>query len=214
MAWPTHLLHPLPPGLSGTEGAVLEPLGVAIHAFDLGHVPAASTVAVIGCGPIGLLLLQVALASGATRVLAVDPLAHRRDEAVRLGAFQALTPEEASTEPMPGDVDVAFEMAGNDLAVGLAMILVRPGGRVVLGGIPPDDRTSFPASLARRKGLTLALVRRMKDDVYERGIRLAQTARVELASLVTARFPLEQAGEAFRSAVSRQGLKVVIQPSR
>ena len=80
MAWPTHLLHPLPPALATTDGAVLEPLGVAIHALDLGHLRPACTIAVVGCGPIGLLLLQAALASGATAALAVDPLAHRREE--------------------------------------------------------------------------------------------------------------------------------------
>jgi L-iditol 2-dehydrogenase len=213
MAWPTHLLHPLPPALGTTDGAVLEPLGVAIHALDLGHLRPACTIAVLGCGPIGLLLLQAALASGATAALAVDPLAHRREEAVRRGATLALAPEEVAARPWGEEVDVAFEVAGNDAAVEQAMVIVRPGGRVVLGGIPSDDRTSFPASLARRKGLTLALLRRMRDDVYERGARLAETGRVDLTSLVTARFPLEQADEAFRVAASRRGLKVVIQPS-
>jgi len=213
MAWPTHLLHPLPPVLSTTDGAVLEPLGVAIHTFDLGHVRTADSIAVVGCGPIGLLLLQTALASGATSALAVDPLPHRRDEARRRGASLILSPDEARERAPDLQVDVAFELAGNDPAVEQAMHLVRPGGRVVLGGIPGDDRTSFPASLARRKGLTIAMVRRMKEDVYERGIRLVGSGRVDVASLVTARFPLEHAQEAFESAVARQGLKVVIQPS-
>jgi L-iditol 2-dehydrogenase len=217
MAWPTHLLFPLPATLGTTEGAVLEPLGVAIHALDLGHLRPACSIAVVGCGPIGLLLLQAALASGATGALAVDPLPHRREEAVRRGATLALAPEEVPDRSwrteLGEEVDVAFELAGNDAAVEQAIELVRPGGRVVLGGIPSDDRTSFPASLARRKGLTLALLRRMKDDVYERGARLATTGRVELASLVTARYPLDRAEEAFRVAASRRGLKVVIQPS-
>lgn len=67
------------------------------------------------------------------------------------------------------EVDVSFELAGNDAAVELAMALARPGGRV-LGGIPSNDRTSFPAALARRKGLTVALVRRMKEDVFEAAV--------------------------------------------
>jgi L-iditol 2-dehydrogenase len=213
MAWPTHLLHPLPAALGTTEGSVLEPLGVAIHALDLGHLRPACGIAVIGCGPIGLLILEAALASGATAALAVDPLPHRREEAVRRGATLALTPEEVAARQWGEEVDVAFEAAGNDAAIAQAMQVVRPGGRVVLGGIPSDDRTSFPASLARRKGLTLALLRRMKDDVYERGARLAETGRVNLTSLVTDRYPLEQADEAFRVAASRRGLKVVIQPS-
>ena len=213
MAWPTHLLHPLPPGLSTTDGAILEPLGVAIHALDLGHVRAASNIAVIGCGPIGLLLLQTALTSGATWAVAVDPLPHRRAEASARGAALALSPTEAKERYGDPQVDVAFEMAGNDAAVEQAMELVRPGGRVVLGGIPSVDRTSFPASLALRKRLSIVLVRRMKEDVYERGARLVETGRVNLSSLVTGRFPLDRADEAFRSASSRQGLKVVIEPS-
>jgi L-iditol 2-dehydrogenase len=213
MAWPTHLLHPLPASLSTTDGAVLEPLGVAIHALDLGHLRTACSIAVVGCGPIGLLLIQAALASGATSVLAVDPLPHRRDEAARRGATLAVSPERVREHEGELQVDVAFEFAGDDAAVHQAMEVVRPGGRVVLGGIPGDDRTTFPASLARRKGLTLALVRRMKEDVYERGVRLVETGGVDVASLVTSRFPLEQAQEAFEFAVSRQGLKVVVQPS-
>jgi L-iditol 2-dehydrogenase len=213
MAWPTHLLHPLPAPLGPTDGAVLEPLGVAIHALDLGHLRPASSIAVVGCGPIGLLLIQAALASGATSALAVDPLSHRREEARRRGAALALSPGELPEQAAEVEVDVAFELAGTDGAVQQAMEVVRPGGRVVLGGIPSNDRTSFPASLARRKGLTVALVRRMKEDVYERGIRLVETGRVDVTTLVTARFPLDRAAEAFESAVSRQGLKVVIQPS-
>ena len=64
MAWPDHLLYGLPDGVSDAGGAVLEPLGVAIHALDLGHVRLGAAAAVIGCGPIGLLLTQVLRAAG------------------------------------------------------------------------------------------------------------------------------------------------------
>ncbi len=214
MAWPSELLHPLPETLSPTVGAVLEPLGVAIHALDLGHLRTASSIAVIGCGAIGLLLVEAALVSGATSVLAVEPLPHRRDAARHRGADPVLSPDDV-TERLPKlEVDIAFEAAGNDDAVEQAMALVRPGGRVVLAGIPTDDRTSFPASLARRKGLTVVLVRRMKDDVYDRGIRLVESGRVDATSLVTACFPLEEAATAFELAARRTGIKVLIQPSR
>src|SRR5215207_2530262 len=209
LAWPSTLLHPLPGSMSTTEGAVLEPLGVAIHALDLGHLRTAASIAVVGCGPIGLLLIQAALASGATSVLAVDPLSHRQDAARHRGADIALAPSDVRQRLRELEVDVAFEVAGNDEAVEQAMSVVRPGGRIVLAGIPSDDRTSFPASLARRKGLTIALVRRMKEDVYDRGIRLVETGRVDAASLVTGRFPLEKAADAFESAVARTGLKVL-----
>src|SRR5215468_10796774 len=88
MAWPSALLHPLPDRVSDADGAMLEPLGVAIHSADLGHLPLAGTASVIGCGPIGLLLVGVLKAAGATSVLAVEPLAHRREAAARMGADQ------------------------------------------------------------------------------------------------------------------------------
>jgi L-iditol 2-dehydrogenase len=82
---------------------------------------------------------------------------------------------------------------------------------VVLGGIPDDDRTSFQASLARRKGLTLVLVRRM-NEAYPRSIRLVEQGLVDVSSIVTHRYPLDRAAEAFAVAADRQGLKVVIEP--
>ncbi len=106
-------------------------------------------------------------------------------------------------------VDVAFEIAGENSAVESAVASVRPGGRVILAGIPGDDRTSFPASIARRKGLTLKLVRRMKHS-YPRAIRLVESGRVDVRSLVTHTFPLERAAEAFRTAARREGLKVIV----
>ena len=78
MTWPSHLLHPLPDSLSDADGAVLEPLGVAIHALDLGHVRLGATVAVAGCGPIGLLLIQVLRAARAHVVAAFCPPPPRR----------------------------------------------------------------------------------------------------------------------------------------
>lgn len=116
MTWPTELLHPLPGTITTTEGAVLEPLGVALRALDLGGLRAGSTASVIGCGPIGLLLLQLALVAGAARVVAVDPLEHRRHAALAFGAALALAPEDLSDRGAIAEavehlgVDVAFEV--------------------------------------------------------------------------------------------------------
>jgi len=218
MTWPTALLHPLPDAITTTEGAILEPLGVAMHALDLSGLRTGSTVAVMGCGPIGLLLVQLALAAGAATVLAVDPLEHRRAAALAFGAAISLAPEDlsdcGSTVEAVGHlgVDVAFEVAGVNNAVEQAIDVAMPGGRVVLVGIPGDDRTSFRASVARRKGLTLMMARRMKEDVYPRGIRLVEQGRVDASSVVTDRFSLERVADAFVQASSRSGLKVVVQP--
>jgi L-iditol 2-dehydrogenase len=205
LAWPTSLLYPLPDALPDADGALLEPLGVALHALDLGHLRLGQSAAVIGCGPIGLMLIQLLLAGGAARVVAADPLPHRRQAAARFGA------QAAGPELNGADVDTAFEVAGTEDAVDTAMTAVRPGGRVVLAGIPGDDRTSFRASVARRKGLTIAMSRRM-NDAYPRATALAASGRVDLASLVTRMVPLTEVADAFRTAARREGLKVVVRP--
>jgi L-iditol 2-dehydrogenase len=211
IAWPTDRLIPLPDGFDSETGALLEPLGIAIHAFDLGHVAVGARVAIVGCGPIGLLIGQVSVAAGASVALAVEPVEHRRAAALRAGAEAAVAPGEI--ESWDGaEVDVAFDAAGTDDAVDVALRAARPGARVVLAGIPGgDDRTSFSASVARRKGATLVLVRRMKE-VYPRAVRLVEAGVIDMRPLVTHRFPLDRVGDAFEVAARREGLKVVVEP--
>jgi L-iditol 2-dehydrogenase len=218
MAWPSRNLFPLPDGLTATDGAMLEPLGVAIHTVDLAHVRPGASVGVFGCGPIGLLCLQVAGAAGASRLVATElpSRSHRLRAAAALGA-EAFAAEDggetaAMREAAGGrGLDVAIEAAGVQAAVDAAVESVRPGGRVVLAGIPAEERTSVRASTARRKGLTIAFVRRMKHT-YPRAIALASAGRVDLRSLVTHRFPLAEAATAFEVAARREGGKVVICP--
>jgi L-iditol 2-dehydrogenase len=218
LAWPSLALHPLPDGISAADGAMLEPLGVALHALDLGHLRMGTVVAIIGAGPIGLLLLQAVRRAGATRVVVVEPLPHRRDAALRYGADVVLDVDEAGDDTTltaatgPTGADVAFELAGCDQAVEFALRAARPGARVVLGGIPDEDRTAFPASLARRKGLTLVLVRRM-NDAYPRAIRLVEQGMIDVSSVVTHRYPLDCVAEAFVTAAGRKGLKVIVEPA-
>ena len=218
LAWPTALLHAVPDTLSDADAAMLEPLGVALHAHDLGKPQVGAVVAVIGCGPIGLCLVQLARAAGAERIVAVEPLAHRREAAAAMGAHVVLDADAdnvhvALAEATGGrGVDVAFEAAGTDAGVGFAVAAARPGGRVILAGIPGHDSTTFPASVARRKGLTLKLSRRMKE-MYPRATRLADKGLVDLAPIVTHTFPLEKADEAFRAASDRVGLKIIVSPN-
>lgn len=215
MAWPTKNLFALPDTLSDDDGAMLEPLGVAIHAVDLGHLKAGMTVGVFGCGPIGLLIVQLAKLSGATNIVATDKIAGRVQMAEALGANQAfLTDGRPDVGPILAatrgrGVDVAFEVAGAQAAVDNAIAAVVPGGDVILVGIPDDDKTTFSASIARRKGLTIKLVRRMRHT-YPRAIHLVESGSVNVRSLVTHRFPLSDAAEAFAVAERREGIKVIV----
>ena len=216
MAWSEKSLFPIPDSISDADGAMLEPLGVALHTVDLGKLKAGMTVGVFGCGPIGLMIMQVARLSGAAKIIATDKLPHRVDAAKHFGADKTfLVDEDARLSEIQAatnerGVDVAFEAAGTQDSVDTSFAAVATGGKVVLAGIPDDDRTSFSASIARRKGLTIKLVRRMKHT-YPRAIELVSRGLVDVRSIVTHRFPLDQAEEAFRLAERREGLKVIVE---
>ena len=217
MAWPSRCLVPLPATVSDEAGAVLEPLGVAIHAIDLAHVRLGATVGVFGCGPIGWLLIQVLRLAGAGRIVATElpSRPHRLAAARALGVevFPADGTEGRAIREATGGrgLDVGIEAAGDEGAVDAAVEAARPGARVVLVGIPGRDRTSFPAALARRKGLTFAMARRMKH-VYPRAIRLVERGALDLDACVTHRFGLAEVRTAFEAAARREGLKVVVHP--
>ena len=216
MAWDEKCLVPIPDSLTYADGAMLEPLGVALHAVDLAHLKAGMTVGVFGCGPIGLLIIQVAKLSGAVKIIATDKLKHRMEAAKAYGANQALLAEddhvrdEILVATGGRGVNVAFEVAGDQGAVDDAITTVIPGGKVILVGIPDDDKTSFTASVARHKGLTIKLVHRMKHT-YPRAIVLVSQGLVDVSTIVTHRFHLSQAVEAFAVAERREGLKVIVE---
>jgi L-iditol 2-dehydrogenase len=209
VAWPDRRLHPLPEGYDPACGSLLEPLGVAVHSADLAHLRYGWSVAVVGCGPIGLMLVQLAATAGC-QVVAVEPRAHRRAAALRAGATAVLAPDEVPDSALVSTCDAAFEVSGADDGLASAAKLVRPGSRIVLVGIPDDDSTSFQASLLRRKGLTLAWARRMTENAYQRAISLAVRGVVDLSWLTSDRFPLDDATAAFATAARREGLKVVV----
>jgi L-iditol 2-dehydrogenase len=216
MTWDEKYMFPIPDSLTFADGAMLEPLGVAIHAVDLAHLKTGMMVGVFGCGPIGLLIIQLAKLSGAVNIIATDKLAHRVEAAKVYGASHAflagdsLELEEIRAATGGRGVDVAFEVAGVQDAVDTSIAAAIPGGKVILAGIPGDDKTSFSASTARRKGLTIKLVRRMKHT-YPRAIELVSKSLVDVRSIVTHRFPLTQASDAFRVAEQREGLKIMIE---
>jgi L-iditol 2-dehydrogenase len=214
LAWPERNLVPLPDAIDDVGGALLEPLGVAIHALDLARLRPGATIGIFGAGPIGLLLVQLALAAGARSVVATDRLAHRVEAARAFGAIaeQVRGGDEraALLDALGGrGLDAAIEIAGDDDALATAIVLARPAATVVVAGIPAGDDSTISASIARRKGLDLRFSRRM-NRTYPRAIALAATGRVDLAAVVTQRFDLAEFERAFRHASRRDGQKVVI----
>lgn len=204
---PAHNCFVLPETVTDIGGAMLEPLGVALHALRLGHVAVGDTAAVVGAGPIGLLLVQLLELNGVTALHVTEPLDWRRELAQKLGATSVasgVTPEHDSL------YDVVFEAGWADQSVQDAAVLARPGARVVLVGIPGDDAMTVQHSLARRKGLSLIFSRRM-SHTYPEAIRLVAQGLIDVDQLVSDVYPLADVSRAFeRHANYEQGVVKVM----
>jgi L-iditol 2-dehydrogenase len=203
LVWPARTAFTLPNDMTFVQGAVLEPLGVALHAIGLAKLAVADTVAILGCGPIGLIIAQLAHLSGAQDVFVSEVVEHRLHMAERQGVSLAINarrqdPVKAIMEATRGrGVDVAIEVAGVVETAEQAAEVCKPGGTVVIVGICGEDRMDFRAGITRRRGLTIKVARRMKH-VYHRTIALARRHMVDIDTLVTHTLPLEQGAEAFR----------------
>jgi L-iditol 2-dehydrogenase len=221
VTWPADFCFKLPEGMTAIEGAIMEPLGVGLHAVDLGKIKLADTVLIIGAGPIGLSVLQFAKLSGPARIIVLDKLAYRLAAAREMGATDTLLvtdPENGDhvatvNEWTDGGANVVFEAAGDPQAMYDAVEMARRGARVVWVGIPPGDTITFHAHNARRKGLTLKLVRRMKLT-YPRIISLVARGLLDARSMVTHIFALEGGGKAFDIVTdyADEVIKAVVQP--
>jgi L-iditol 2-dehydrogenase len=214
---PAENCFPLPEGFTPEEGALLEPMGIALHTVSLGPFKAGQLVAVLGAGPIGLLTAAVARASGAGAIYMTEPLPARRQFALDYVADAVFDPQTqdvvAEVLRLTGGrgVDVAFEAAGAPQTPNQAAGMTCRGGQIVIAGIPADDTMVMRAFTVRVKELSIRLVRRMRHT-YPRAIRLVQRGAIALKPMVTHTFPLERIGEAFElvSAYADGVVKAVI----
>lgn len=196
---PSSQIVPLPDNFTPLETVMLEPLGVAIHAVDLAKPKLLERVALVGCGPIGLLILQVLKAAGAGEILAVDPLQHRRDMAGQLGAARTGTSVDDIREWTDrAGAPLVIEATNSPLGFRDAVVAAKIGGRIVLVGIPDGDTYTLPAAEARRRGLKIKFARRM-GEVYPRAIELVAGGKVDVTSLVTHQVGLDEAPDTFRN---------------
>ena len=211
VAWPEDFVFPLPDKMSFDEGAMMEPLSVALWAVERGQVRPGDAVAIFGSGPIGLLTLQAAKAAGATTVIAVDIEGYRLEHARRLGAThtiddsdgKALEQVRAITSGHRGfgadhsGVDVAFETAGAKPTTRGALAATRPGGVAVLVGLPPDPMVEIDLVAAMSKEIDVRGQFRYANR-YPPAIALAASGEIDVASLVTHHFALERAQDALQ----------------
>jgi len=223
---PERNVHPVPKEMPSEWASIVEPVSVGINAISnaeriIGSL-SGRTIAIVGAGPQGLFLMQAATAmSSPGKICVLEPLDYRRELAKELGADEIINPQ--AENPLDGvmdmttgaGVDVAFEVAGEADSYQLAATLVKPGGTVVIVGIPTDqDYIPIQAITARRAGLSLTFVRRFNPKDFPRAVDMIASGEVEVARLMTHHFPLDEITPAFEMlhTYSDGVVKTIIHP--
>jgi L-iditol 2-dehydrogenase len=213
---PARCCWPLPAGLAPDDALLVEPLAVVVRAVDRGRVQAGETAAVLGAGTLGLLALQVLRARGA-RVLVVSRTSRRFELARTLGAeathMAGTGALEMAARAFSGreGVDLVVETAGTPEAAGSALALVRPGGRVVLTGLPHAAAPLSIFTIVRREITILGSM--IYQDEFAKALRLLADGRVRGRPLITHRFGLAAIAEAFVAHKDAASIKVALFPS-
>lgn len=205
--------------LPSEQLALTEPLSCVISGHRNIRVGVDDTVLILGSGPIGLLHLQVSLLSGARTVIVSDPSASRRAVAGDLGAHVTLDPNnedlaEVVAEHTDGlGVDAAIICIGIPALVNDAFRMARKGGRVnVFAGLAGDGWSEVEANLIHYNELVVTGASNSRRADYEKALRLIESGRIQVESMVTHRFPLSEAIEAIDKSASGDGIKVAVMP--
>jgi 2-desacetyl-2-hydroxyethyl bacteriochlorophyllide A dehydrogenase len=201
VAVPASCAFPLPPGLALEESSVLSDAGsTAYHAVvNRGRVAAGEWVAVLGCGGVGLSVLQMAKAAGA-RLIAVDVAPGKLETARRLGADELVDGfgdvPKALRKITGGGPDAAFEVIGNPKTIRAAVDAVRPGGRAIIVGYS-DAEVALPAGRIMFRELEVRGSLGCPLQDFPRVLALAEEGAFDLKAMVTHRYPLEGINEGF-----------------
>ena len=184
------------------EQAVLsEPLAIAIYAVERAPLPAGANVAVLGAGPIGMSVFHVLRANGVGDVFITDKIPERLTFAQALKPKYCGNPDRADvvgeiSKAEPLLMDAVFECSGDRMAYDHAVRLLKPGGILVLVGIPEFDEAALPIHELRRKEITIANIRRQAHCTHK-AIDALEAGAINLDAMVTHHFSLEETRQAF-----------------
>ena len=199
---PDFTCFPVSEGLNPVQAALIEPLSIGVYAVQLAGIENNdSAVAIFGAGPIGLSILMKLLADGISNVGILEPLDYRLAKAGEIGSRYLLNPNTQNVEEEVSKqeellLDVVFEASGDQEAVDNALSILKPGGKLVLVGIPPDAKYIFNMDLMRRKEVFVINVRRQNHCVEE-AIELVKSGKIDVEKMVTHHFKLEETANAF-----------------
>ena len=207
-------LHVVPYELDDRTAALIEPLSTPVHAVRLAGDLAGKTVAILGAGTIGLLLLAVVRHQQPARIVVTDPLAEKRARAARLGADEVI---DAGVADLPGEVrlalgqsaDVVFDCVAVQPTIAAAIAIADKGGTVVVVGVPAAD-VVVPLPVIQDHQIRMQGSATYVPQDFAASIALLLDGAVKAEDIVTAELPLEEAAKAFELASGGQHVKVLL----
>ena len=217
---PEDFCYKLPDHISLEEGALMEPLAVAIHITRQSRIKNGDSVVVFGAGPVGLLCCAVAKAFGASKIIAVDIQKNRLEFALDFAATgtyesqKISAPENAQALKDQHDLglgaDVAIDASGAEPSVQTAIHVLRNGGSYVQGGMGKDDIT-FPIMAACTKELKISGSFRYGSGDYATAVDLVASGKIDVKKLISRKVSFEEAETAFEDIKNGKGIKVLIE---
>lgn len=206
----SHFAFEVPESISDDAAALMEPLSVGIAAARKAGITAGSRVLVTGAGPIGIIAVQVARAFGATEIIVSDIDPERRAQALKFGADSALDAIADDSQLRSLGVDVLLECSGATPAVRAGLEALAPAGTAVLVGMGADE-IALPISLIQNRELVVTGIFRYANT-WPTAIDLVRTGRVDLDSLVTGSYGLDEVEPALLASTASTSLKTMIRP--
>ena len=209
-------LHRIPDDLDDLAASLIEPLSTPVHAGRIAGPLKDKAIVIMGCGTIGLLMRAVARYEGARRIVMTDPLAAKREIALRLGADAAVDSSEADVvgqvrTALGESADVVFDCVAIQPTIVAAIELATKGGTVAIVGVPSAD-VLIPTIVVQDNQIRIQGCATYVPEDYATAIEMLQAGAVKAQDFVTAQFPLTEAEEAFTASSSGNEIKVLIRP--
>jgi len=196
----------LPENLKTDHGSISEPLAIGIYSVLKAGGVFGLDIGIFGYGPIGMSVMLAAKAEGTGRIFVTDKIEERIGIALKEGSFFTGNPDKENITELilkkePLGLDVVFECCGQQEAIDQAVDVLKPGGMLVVTGIPEFDRWSLSAETVRRREISLQFIRRQIDCV-EPALSLMNSGKINIERMITHRFPFARTKEAFELVAS------------
>lgn len=217
---PEQNVYTIPGNLSLEEAALVEPLACIVRGFDNLKIALGSSVAIVGAGPIGLLMTQVVKHYGASKVFAIDPVEERLQLAKDLGADIVVNPNNQNPKDIIGEkteglgTDISIECVGSSSAIEAALAVLRKAGKLLIFGVAPEHDIWHvkPFDLYNKEVSIFTSYR--SPYTFQRAVELASSGSLQLKPIISHVHDLDQAPEVFNNLVMKKKgiIKTLLKP--